>query len=65
MKKKLFLVSVITICLLYGCRTNPPGNPQPTPLKTEFSEEEYVWDLWEVSTNSVDMEFVPFGRKVK
>ena len=63
MKKTLFFITVIAICLSYGCRTNPPGNPAPT--KTEFQEEEYVWDLWEVSTNSVDMEFVPFGRKVK
>jgi hypothetical protein len=36
-------------------------------MKTEFSEEEYVWDEWGISTNSVewDAEFVPFNQPAR
>ena len=37
----LFLMSVLT----FGCRTVP---------RDDFSDEEYVWEHWSVSTNRIE-----------
>lgn len=46
MKKISILIFISIILSLTGCRTTKPNS---------FSDEEYIWEDWSVSTNRIEI----------